>query len=162
MAKKQKHKKQVQEEIATEASQQQQRIKLKRQIVAMKRLPKDFRDITLGTDWETFAAITGRREEMDAWYHGPVVYFGKLNESEKMILGSPNKLIHYDCCFDDDWQHLINQANIVDKASWIYLPDEESTVVDAFNVLFSRFSSNIRAKGQLISEHTGKPVGVVH
>lgn len=154
-----KHKEQA--EIAEAATQQQQRKKLQRQIATMKRLPKDFRDITLGTNWEAFATITGRRKEMDKWYHGPIVYFGELNESERNILGSPNKLIHYDCRLDDDWQHIINTANFVEKASWIYLPNEESTTIDALNVLFSRFGFNIRAKGQLISEYSGKPVGVV-
>jgi len=162
MTKKRKYKKQVQTEIATEATQQQEHLKLKHQIATLKRLPKDFRDITLGTEWEAFADITGRRKEMEDWYHGPIVYFGELNEHEKMILGSPNKLIHCDCHFDDDWQHIINTVNLVDKASWIYLPEEEAKVISALNILFSRFGSNIRAKGQLMSEHSGHPVGVVY
>ena len=143
-------------------TQKQKLLKQKRQIATLTRLPKDFRDITLGTDWEAFADATGRRREMDAWDHGPVIYFGELNKHEKMILGSPNKLIHYDCHLDDDWQSIINQANFVEKASWIYLPDEELPIITALNVLFSRFSFNVRAKGRLMSEFTGKPVGVVH
>lgn len=148
--------------IAEESVAHQQRFRLKQQIATLKRLPKDFRDITLGTDWEAFATITGRRKEMDDWSNGPIVYLAPLNKSEESILGSPNKLIHYDCRLDDDWQHIINTANVVDKASWIYLPDEESVVIEALNVLFSRFGFNIRAKGRLMSEYTGKAVGVVY
>ena len=175
MTKKRRHGKQ--EEIATEVVQQQQRIKLKRQIATMKRLPKDFRDITLGTDWEAFATITGRRKEMDDWYHGPVLCVGKLNESEKAILGSPNKLVvatkllrvtekeleegDVTALTPGNWFKVICCAEAA-GCSWIYLPDEESIIIAALNVLFSRFSYNVRAKGQLISEHTGKPVGVVH
>ena len=174
---KRKHKKQgEQAQIATEVSQQQQRLELRRQISLMKKLPKDFRDITLGTEWEAFADITGRRKEMDDWYHGPVLHLAPLNEHEKMILGSPNKLIaakelapiaeYYRKDWDEklstwNWISIIQSAEEA-KCSWIYLPDEELPVITALNVLFSRFGYNIRAKGQLISEYSGKPVGVVH
>lgn len=161
---KKKPNKQTQTEVAEAATQHQQRLKLQRQIRTMKRLPKDFRDITLGTDWEAFASITGRRKEMDAWYHGPVLFLAPLNESEKMILGSPNELRRAEGYGTElapwNWLELVKHAERT-KCSWIYLPDEESVVIDALNVLFSRFSFNIRAKGQLISEHSGKPVGVV-
>lgn len=165
MSKKRKylHKRGDQNEIAEAVQQQQQRQKLRRQIATMKRLPKDFRDITLGTDWEAFADVTGRRKEMDAWWNGPVVYFGELNGSERSILGSPNELIKVEVCeaFDaDNWIDVIRIAEEA-KCSWIYLPDEESITIDALNVLFSRFGFGIRAKGQLISEHSGYPVGVV-
>ncbi len=149
--------------IATEVSEQQERRKLLRQIAIMKRLPNDFRDIDPGsTDWENFADITDRREEMTAWSNGIVIHFAKLNEHEKMVLSRPNKLLLYDCCLDDDWQHVINTANLVDKASWLYLPDEAKPVIAALNVLFSRFGYNIRARGQVLSERTGQPIGVVH
>lgn len=176
MAKKRKSKHE-QTVIATEVSQQQLRLKLLRQIALLKRLPKDFRDITLGTDWEAFADITGRREEMDRWYHGPIMCIGKLNQSEEAILGSPNELVGLKMLeklspteleignvtelTSENWLKVIQLAEEM-GCSWIYLPNEKSTVVDAFNIMFSRFGFNIRAKGQLISEHTGKPVGVVH
>ncbi len=170
-------KKHKQKELADAASQQQQRIKLRRQIAMMKRLPKDFRDITLGTDWEAFAKITGRRKEMDDWEHGPVLCLTKLNDSERNILGSPNRLVVLTKLLHitereleegdvaeltlSNWYKVIEHAE-ARGCSWIYLPDEESVVVDALNVLFSRFGYNLRAKGQLISEMTGKPVGVVY
>jgi len=162
MTKKRKHKAKEQAQIVTEVSQQQQRLELRRQISLMKKLPKDFRDITLGTEWEAFADITGRRKEMDDWDHGPVLYFGKLNKHEKMILGSPNELIQHEASklTQENFYNIILYANTF--ASWIYLPDEELPVITALNVLFSRFGYNIRAKGQLISEYSGKPVGVVH
>jgi len=176
MAKKRKSKHE-QAEVAEAASQQQLRMKLQRQIRTLKRLPKDFRDITLGTDWEAFATITGRRKEMDDWDHGPILIVGILNQSEESILGSPNRLVglkeltklnqtelETESVFkltSENWFNVIQLA-VEAGCSWIYIPDESSVVVDAFNVLFSRFGFNIRAKGQLISEHTGKPVGVVH
>ena len=92
MAKKRKSKRE-QTEIAEAVSVQQQRQKLQRQIVLMKRLPNDFRDITLGTEWEAFADITGRRKEMNDWWNGPIMCIGVLSKSEEMILGSPNRLI---------------------------------------------------------------------
>ena len=183
---KRKHKKQgEQAQIVTEVSQQQQRLELRRQISLMKKLPKDFRDITLGTEWEAFADITGRRKEMDDWDHGPILYLAPLNDHEKMILGSPNKLMAIktetsvsgeyksvkvlfatpstaNARFDFTTWHCILSWAEKNKVSWIYLPDEELPVITALNVLFSRFGYNIRAKGQLISEHTGHPVGVVH
>lgn len=185
MAKKRKHKTLVQEEVATEAAEQQLRLKLRRQIATLRKLPEDFRDITLGTEWEAFADITGRRKEMNDWWDGPIVYLTPLNKSEQDILGSPNKLlpiktatsrvlqavtVHVSLAttqtvsalFNGSTWHCILSWAAENNASWIYLPDEELPVITALNVLFSRFSMNIRAKGQLISEHTGKPVGVVH
>ena len=151
--------------IATEAVEQQQRLSLKRQIAILRRLPKDFRDIDVGSrDWEAFADITGRRAEMEAWSRGPVVYFGELNKHEKMILGSPNKLVaitNFNFLGSSNWVAVITQAEHM-KASWIYLPDEELPIITALNILFSRLGMNIRAKGQLMSEHTGRPVGVVY
>lgn len=182
---KRKLKKREQQAIAEEASQQQQRLKLRQQISLMKRLPDDFRDITDGKDWEAFANITGRRKEMEKWYHGPVLYLAPLNESERSILGNPNKLIAIktevttweDGCsskvlfataatagatFDSKtWHNILSWAE-KNKVSWIYLPDEESQVITALNVLFSRFGLNVRARGRLMSEMSGKPVGVVY
>lgn len=174
---KRKSKKHEQAVIAKAATEQQQRIRLKRQIATMKRLPKDFRDITLGTDWEAFADITGRRKEMDAWWNGPILLLAPISDSERMILGSPNelwlakeltKLTQTEVevsgvakLTKENWIEVLQLAE--DRGcSWIYLPDEELPTITALNVLFSRLGFNIRAKGQLISEHTGKPVGVVH
>lgn len=166
-----------QAEIAEAVTQQQQRQKLKREIATLKRLPKDFRDITLGTDWEAFADITGRRKEMKKWWNGPILCVGKLSKSEEDILSSPNQLLGVKeltkltqtelevgavlKLTTENWIKVIQLAETL-GCSWIYLPDEELPIVTALNVLFSRFGANIRAKGQLISEHTGKPVGVVH
>lgn len=160
---KSKPKKREQQVIAEEAMVSQERRKLKQSISTLKRLPRDFRDIIAGTgDWEAFATITGRRQEMEDWDNGPIVHLALLNKHEEMILGSQNKLIYYACHLESNtWQSIINQANFVEKASWIYLPDEESKIITALNKLFSRFGYNVRAKGRLLSEHSGKPVGVV-
>lgn len=161
---KRKPKRREQQQIAEESVSSQERRKLQQQISTLKRLPKDFRDITAGThDWEAFATITGRRKEMEAWDNGPILYFGELNESERMILGGPNKLLAIVGHKGFDAQSWIDVLTVVTyaKASWIYLPDEEPEIINALNILLSRFGFNIRAKGQLMSEHTGKPVGVV-
>lgn len=182
---KKKPSKKAQTEIAEAVSEQQQRLKLQRQIKTLKRLPEDFRDITLGTDWEAFAKITGRRKEMDDWDHGPIMYLAPLNDHERMIMGSPNKLMAIktevstwsDGCSSKvmfatpttasatfnskTWHNILSWAekNLV---SWIYLPDEETKVIEALNVLFSRLGLNVRAKGRLMSEFSGQPVGVVY
>lgn len=154
-----------QQAIATEVTEQQERRRLLRQIALMKRLPNDFRDIDPGsTDWENFADITGRRKEMTDWSNGPVVYFGELNEGEKMLLGGPNELIRitdYNFLGASNWVAVITFTEAV-KASWLYLPDEEGPVVEALNVVFSRFGYNVRARGQVMSERTGYPIDVVH
>lgn len=166
-----------QTEIAEAVVQQQQRQKLKRQIATLKRLPNDFRDITLGTDWEAFADATGRRKEMDKWWNGPVLLLAPLSKQEEMILGSPNqlwlaqeltKLTQTELevsgvtkLTSENWIEVIQLA-ANRGCSWIYLPDEELPVITALNVLLSRFGYNVRVKGQLISEYSGHPVGVVH
>lgn len=158
-----------QQAIATATIEQQERRKLLRQIRTLKRLPDDFRDIDPGSnDWEAFADITGRRKEMTDWSNGPVIYFGALNKFEKMILGRPNRLIKVIGCLGrDNGLTTMNHFEIIQlaerqRASWLYLPDEVGTVIDALNVLFSRFGYNVRARGQVKSERTGKPIGVVH
>lgn len=186
MVKKRKPKNHEQQVIAEEASTSQERRKLQRQISTLKRLPTDFRDITAGTgDWEAFATITGRRKEMEAWDNGPIVYLAPLNKHEEMILGSQNKLMAIRT-ESTTWEggksskvafataatvgatfNLVNWHNILSWAeknlvSWIYLPDEETEVIDALNILFSRFGYNVRIKKRLMSEHTGKPVGVTY
>ncbi len=156
--------KREQQVIAAEVVVSQTYLKLKRQIATLKRLPHDFRDITAGTgDWEAFARITGRREEMEAWDNGPILYFSELNKHEEMILGSQNLLRCWqrDKFSSENWLNVIEHATHI-KASWIYLPDEETEIINALNVLLSRFDFNVRAKGQLMSEMSGKPVGVVY
>jgi len=155
-----------QQAITTEVAEQQERKKLLRQLAIMKRLPNDFRDIDPGSiDWENFADITNRRKEITDWVNGPIVYFGELNEHEKIILGRPNKLIRFqlvDAMLDKtNWRNTMDYAEHI-KASWIYLPDEEGPVVEALNVLFSRFGYNVRARGPVKSERTGQLIGVVH
>lgn len=161
---KRKPKEHVQQAIAEESVSSLERRKLRRQISTMKRLPNNFRDIVAGThDWEAFATITGRRKEMDAWDNGPIMYFGKLNEHEEMIFGSQNRLVgiaKHKELNKESWVDVLTVA-VSFEASWIYLPDEEPEVIRAFNVLLSRFGFNVRAKGRLMSEHSGKPVGVV-
>lgn len=178
---KKKPKKHVQQQIAEEAMTTQARGKLKQQISTLKRLPKDFRDITAGTrDWEAFATITGRRKEMEVWDNGPILFLSPLNESEEGILGSQNKLVfagglsrlvegefEYENVEGElkleqyNWMLIIRDAEEA-GCSWIYLPDEVTEVISALNVLFSHFGYNVRAKGRLMSERSGKPVGVVY
>lgn len=157
-------KKREQQTLAAETMATREHLLLRRQIATLKRLPHDFRDITAGTrDWEAFATITGRRKEMEVWDNGPILFFGELNEHEKMVLGSQNLLLHWqaDPFSTENWIAIIQHAAYT-NCSWIYLPDEESKVVDALNTLFSRFGYNVRAKKRLMSEHTGKPIGVVY
>lgn len=162
---KRKPKKREQHAIAEETTTSQACRTLRQQITTMKRLPDDFRDIAAGSgDWEAFATITGRRKEMEAWDNGPLIYFNELNKHEKMILGSSRTLVvmeSHKSLTAVSWEDVIKVAVAV-EASWLYLPDEEAAVVAALNILFSRFGFNMRAKGQLMSERTGKPVGVVY
>jgi len=152
--------------IATEVTEQQERKRLLRQIAILKRLPNDFRDIDPGSNaWEAFADITNRRKEMTDWSNGPVIYFGELNKGEEMILGRPNRLIKVIGVNHSGLTELnhieIFQLTKRTEASWLYLPDEESSVIEALNVLFSRFGYNVRARGPVKSERTGKLIGVV-
>jgi len=157
--------KKKQEKIAEEVTEQQQKQDLLRQIRLLKRLPNDFRDIDPGSpDWEAFADITGKREEMTKWYRGPVLYFGKLNKEERMILEHPNILIciaRHKKFTVESWKDVIPVAVRI-EASWIYLPDEETQVIEALNIIFSRFGFNIRARGPVMSERSGQRIGVVH
>ena len=158
-----KHKKQ-QQKITIEAVEQQTVRSLKRQIKLLKRLPNDFRDISPGSsDWEAFAEATGRRKEMEKWAAGPVLCLKEPNAAEKMVLVNVNvigdRFTNTSLAFSD-WC-VINIA--VDNGySWIYLPDEEPQVIAALNVILSRFEYNCRVRGQILSERTGKPIGLVH
>lgn len=177
---------QEQEQIANEAATTEQRRLLKRQIATLRRLPDDFRDILPGSnDWESFATITKRRREMEDWDNGPIFILQPLNTLETGCLGSPNVLtpiktttetsmrlgkfgVHAflastPCAYfsADNWYSIVTLAE-QNKISWIYLPDEEAPVIAALNVVLSRFGYNVRVKGQLLSERTGKPIGIVH
>lgn len=171
-------KRKPQEEVAEEATQQQQRLKLQWAIATMRRLPKDFRDIDPGSkDWEDFANITGRRDEMTRWSNGPVLHLAPLNSGEKMILGGPNVLRpvselvlanqsriqvgSLEELTPENWIDVIQHAEM-SGCSLIYLPDETLKVIVALNMLLSRFGFNVRVRGQVMSERTGKPIGIVH
>lgn len=136
---------------------------LRREITILKRLPKDFRDCPVGgVDWEAFADATGRRKEMDKWSNGLVAVFEKLNDLEIRFFGK-ERLWYFD---PDQWtkQTWFTFLGTCEEAevSWIYLPEEEEYFINALNAILSRFGYNMRAKGQLLSEHTGKPLGVVY
>ncbi|KKN28903.1 hypothetical protein LCGC14_0849560 [marine sediment metagenome] len=155
--------------IATEVMEQQEHRKLKKALQLLKRLPKDFRDMSPGSpDWEAFADISGRRVEMTEWSRGPVIYFGELNKLEKMVLGDPNPLHQVigrsslgNTFTKLNWIEIINLAERI-IASWIYLPNEEGTVIDALNLLLSRFDYKVRIKRQIKSEMSGKAIGTTY
>lgn len=154
---KQKSKKQ-QYKIAAEAVEQQTASQLRQAIKLLKRLPNDFRDITPGSpDWEKFADITNRRKEMEKWANGPVLCLKEPNTAETMVLGQ-YKLIYI---VGSDLQLVLKYA-LEQGCSWIYLPDEEPKVIAALNVLLSRFKYSCRVRGQIMSERTGRPIGVIH
>ena len=139
------------------------RRKLKKQIALLRRLPKDFRDMSPGSpDWEAFADITGRRKEMEAWSSGPVLCLAEPNKEELLVLGKENvRLFVGEWNFTKDWYGLL-QAAKQQNYSWLYLPEEELIVITSLNVLLSRFEYNVRARGQIMSERTNKPIGVIH
>ncbi len=135
---------------------------LKQKIKLLKRLPKDFRDIDPGSSaWEAFAKVTNRRKEMEKWAAGPVLCFGEPNEAEKMILSTIRHFAGGLTFCKADWFILLSACEN-DKIVWIYLPDETPEVVTALNVLLSRFEYNCRVRGQILSERSGKPIGIVH
>lgn len=164
VAKHKKPSKQYQKVIAEESTTQ----RLKHQISRLRQLPEDFRDIAPGTkDWEDFAEITGRRKEMEAWCAGPALCLAPLSSSEERVLSSPNELREFkgpgalECLSEENWAEVMQFAENT-MCSWIYLPNESRGFVNALNVLLSRFGYNVRAKPQLMSERTGKPLGVVY
>lgn len=184
MTKKRKLNKQEQQEIAVEATTQERRRSLRQQISTLNRLPDDFRDILPGsTDWESFATITGRRKEMEKWDNGLIFILQPLNDLEMKVLGHGDNIrtiktvskeslvqasVHASlastpCAYfsADTWHSIVTLAE-QNKVSWIYLPNEEAPVIAALNIVLSRFGYNVRVKGQLLSERTGKPIGVMH
>jgi len=139
------------------------RRKLKKQIALLRRLPKDFRDMSPGSpDWEAFADITGRRKEMEAWSSGPVLYVGKLNKEEELHFRDQRKVVQAEAAWTPTcWTGLLELADRC-AFSWLYLPAEEPEFIDALNRILSRFGYSVRAMGQIMSERTNKPIGVVH
>jgi len=122
---------------------------------------------------------------MNDWWNGPILYLAPLNKSEEHILGDPNKLmaiktessispngksskvsfataVGANATFNAGTWNCILSRTEKNQVSWIYLPDEEPQVITALNILLSRLEYNIRAKGRLMSEFTGRPVGVVY
>lgn len=153
-----------QEVIAEEAMEQQERQALLRQIRLLKRLPKDFRDLDPGSpDWEAFANVTGRRKEMEAWSGGPILCLAPLNKAEALVFRG-EKVIDgttYGEVWEKNFFRFLGYTEAL-EVSWLYLPDEETPVITALNLLLSRFGAGFRVKGQLLSERTGHPIGVVH
>jgi hypothetical protein len=165
-------KKKDQKAIAEEVAQQITARKLRKLIKLLKRLPRDFRDIDPGSsDWEAFADATDRRKEMEAWSNGPVLCLEEPNEQEKRILGKiemstisktvTGPTIKLTAFSAINWCELFFLAQ-KNRVSWIYLPDEHGDFIKALNMVLSRMGACYRAKGQLLSERTGKPLGVVH
>lgn len=153
--------KKQQKVIAEEVAEQQEVRKLRRQIKLLKRLPEDFRDIDPGSpDWEAFAEATGRRKEMEAWSNGPIYCFAEPNKLEQLVFGQQE--IRQLAISQWPWNGLAVLTHIEhNKGSWFYLPDEEPKVVSALNILLSRLEYKFRARGRLLSERTGHPLGVV-
>ena len=151
---------------------EQQTVRELRQAVKLlKRLPKDFRDIEIGSrDWEAFAKVTDRRKEMEKWSSGPVLCLQEPNKAEEIILGKENITLFRSrhapdwpsTRFEKEWATIIYSAEFSRNCSWIYLPDEEPKVIAALNILLSRFEYNVRVRGQILSERTGRPIGIVH
>lgn len=154
-----------QRKVAEEVAQQQQIRNLKRKIALLKRLPKDFRDLVPGTiEWEALADASDRRKEMEAWAAGPVLCVGTLVDEDRRFFERAGHEIGYTTSMGlshESWIPLVQAAGN-GKYSWMYLPDEDKVFVSALNVLLSRFGYNVRARGQLMSERSGKPLGVVH
>ena len=163
--------KKKQTEIAKEVLEQQEIRRLRKELKLLTRLPNDFRDIDPGSpDWEAFADITKRRREMEDWSNGLVLCLEEPNEQEKRILGEVQLTTAcswhnlstaqgaYTCW---DWFTLLGLAQ-ENNASFIYLPEEDGELVKALNLFCSRIGACFRIKGQLLSPHSGKPLGVVH
>lgn len=157
--------KQKQETIAKEVFEQQERIKLKKMIRLLERVPTDFRDIDVGSpDWEAFADATNRRKEMTDWANGLTICLEEPNKHEKMVLNEyfiPNLQCNFSHFRAINWFELLFTCQNR-KASWLYLPEEEGTVIHALNVFVSRAGTCYRIKGSILSERTGKRIGVVH
>lgn len=158
-----KNKKAKQTRIAEEVTDQEIIRKLRRQIKLMHQMPKDFRDLSPGSPkWEAFAETTGRRHEMELWSNGPVLCIEEPNELERRILGEiyQANTISWSAYGPITWLKLFTLAQ-EQFVSWIYLPNEEGGFIQALNQVCSRMGTCFRIKGQLLSERTGKPLGVV-
>ena len=152
-------KKQLQ--IAAEVIEAEQLRRLRSDIKFLRRMPKDFRDITTGlVDWERFAAVTNRQEEMTKWSRGLVLCLEEPNDLEKRVLGKI-RIFSQKIVLPRDWLLLFRIAE-ADCVSYIYLPNEEGEFIQALNIVLSRMGANFRIKGQLLSAHSGKPLGVIH
>jgi len=142
---------------------------LRAQIKLLKRTPTDFRDMEVGgANWEKFADVTGRRKEMEVWADGLVLCLKEPNLAESMVLGTKRiRTFYYHDAYSNNgwdkqgWQTIIATC-VKQEVSWLYLPEENPKVVVALNILLSRFGYTFRAMSILLSEHNGKPLGVVH
>jgi hypothetical protein len=155
-----KKKKQSQKQIAEAAFEQLERRRLQRQIKLLNRLPNDFRDIEVGSpDWEAFADATNRRQEMESWSNGLTICFEEPSKHEKRILGKIKLVDKPTTAWE--WFGIFRTLSAF-TASWLYLPEEEGPFIAALNVMFSRIGACFRARGPVLSEHSGKRIGVVH
>lgn len=150
---------QQQKEIAEAALIQQ----LRRDIAFLNRTPNDFRDLVPGSvEWEHYANLTKRRKEMEDWSSGPMAYIHQLTDKERYYYRG---VTFVDCTWFT-WEpgnfEILCTRMRSGNISWLYLPEEDMSLVWALNTLFSRMKAPFRAKGQPMSESTGKPAGIVY
>ncbi len=128
---------------------------LRFQLLRLKELPKDFRDLPVGGKrWQDFYnLVPAKRAEMTAWTLGPVFLIGSdLDEYEKLILGEKRIVIRMDKwkTFDvaslsliEELLELAYDAELT-KCSLLYIKDLQGSVVRGMNLLLAYFKWNIR------------------
>ncbi len=132
---------------------------LRKQLAILKRLPKNFRDIEIGSSgWQSFAEIMGpeKKAEMLEWAKGGVLCLAPLNELERKVLTVFGEISRLP--LPTTLEFILSMARGRD-VSFIYASEWPKHVIVAMNWLASQYEWNFRFKGQLMSGR-GMPLGI--
>jgi len=135
---------------------------LRKKIKLLRRLPKDFRDITVGSqDWLDFAKAMGpeKENEMHKWANGGVLSLAPLSHMEEVFFKDYEwvKVVEW----DDDWDSFFKTVSDAeaDGASFVYAPQLPRGAVNGLNALASHCGLNLRFRAVLVDER-GRRLGI--
>ncbi len=129
-------------------------VKLHQAITALKKTPKDFRDMEPHTpQWQKLKQVMGHKfaKRMNAWAYGEVIYVGKeLSEKEKRGFSSQCTYIRYPKRKPNSLQDLLELFEWVEErgSSFVYLRLPVNAI-SGLNTLLSHYGHNFRIKGKL-------------
>ncbi len=135
----------AEQEIAEELEVAQ----LRKDLVRLKKLPKDFRDMAvMSDDWQNFARIMGREKkaEMLEWAKGGVLCLASINELERKVLTVYGEVIR---CLEQISLEVIILRGHSKGYSFVYASEWPKNVITALNWLASHYGWNFRFLGQL-------------